>query len=260
MFKIFKYSLSDLLRSSWSYFYFSFYLLLGFGLLFFNPDVSKSVITLMNVIVVFSSLIAVVFGIMYYYNSREFIELLLAQPIKRSDIFIGQYLAVSVSLSLSLLLGVGIPFVVYGTADAGLAKNFLALMTAGIFLNFIFVAVAYNIALYHENRIKGFSYAVLFWLFMTLIYDGLFLVSLIAFKEYPLEKASLAATLFNPIDLSRILILLRLDISALMGYTGAVFKSFFGTAWGLSIAVSCLSLWVVVPVLNIFRKGNKKDF
>lgn len=260
MFKIFKYSLSDLLRSSWSYFYLSFYLLLGFGLLFFNPDVSKSVITLMNIIVVFSSLIAVVFGIMYYYNSREFIELLLAQPIKRSDIFIGQYMAVSVSLSLSLLLGVGIPFLIYGVADADLVKKFLVLMIAGIFLNFIFVAVAYNIALYHENRIKGFSYAILFWLFMTLIYDGLFLVSLMTFKEYPLENASLVATLFNPIDLSRILILLQLDIAALMGYTGAVFKSFFGTSWGLSIAVSCLSLWVIVPVMNLRRKGNKKDF
>ncbi len=33
----------------------------------------------------------------------------------------------------------------------------------------------------------------------------------------------------NPIDLSRILILLQLDVSAMMGYTGAVFKDFFGT-------------------------------
>lgn len=67
------------------------------------------------------------------------------------------------------------------------------------------------------------------WLFLAVIYDGLFLISLIVFNEYPLDKFSLAATMFNPLD-SRILILLKLDISVLLGYTGAVFKDFFGTA------------------------------
>ena len=98
MFKILKYSFYDLMRSSWSYVYFLFYLALGFVLLFLNNDVSKAVITLMNVIVVLTPLIGTIFGVMYYYNSREFTELLLAQPLKRSTIFMGQYLGVSISL------------------------------------------------------------------------------------------------------------------------------------------------------------------
>ena len=80
------------------------------------------------------------------------------------------------------------------------------------------------------------------------------------FNEYPLEKFSLAATMFNPIDLSRILILLKLDISALLGYTGAVFKDFFGTSVGMLSSLGVLVLWVVLPALNIVRKANKKDF
>ena len=92
MFKILKYSFYDLMRSRWSYVYFLFYLLLGFVLLFLNNDLSKAVITLMNIIIILVPLIATIFGVMYFYNSREFTELLLAQPLKRSSIFLGQYL------------------------------------------------------------------------------------------------------------------------------------------------------------------------
>ncbi|HPF98233.1 MAG TPA: ABC transporter permease, partial [Mangrovimonas sp.] len=74
MLKILKYSFFDLMRSRWSYVYFSFYLLLSFVLLFLNNDLSKAIITLMNVVIVLVPLIGSIFGIMYYYNSREFTE------------------------------------------------------------------------------------------------------------------------------------------------------------------------------------------
>ncbi|WP_435253802.1 ABC transporter permease [Tenacibaculum sp. A30] len=259
MIKIITYCFFDLVRSRWSYVYFSFYLLLSSALLFLNNDTSKAVISLMNIITVLTPLIGTIFGVMYYYNSREFIELLLSQPIKRSHIFIGQYLGVAISLSLSLVLGLGIPFLLYGVLQ-GDTSNFLMLLTVGSFLTFIFVALAYNIALAHENKIKGFGYAILVWLLMAVIYDGIFLISLVVFQEYPLDNASLIATAFNPIDLSRILILLKLDISALLGYTGAVFKNFFGTSLGFITSLFVLFLWVIIPVFFIYRKAQRKDF
>jgi Cu-processing system permease protein len=260
MLKILKYSFYDLMRSRWSYVYLLFYLALGFVLLFLNNNVSKAVITLMNIIVVLTPLIGTVFGVMYYYNSREFTELLLAQPIKRSHIFMGQYLGIALSLTLSLVIGLGIPFLLYGTFMSRAIFDFTLLLVVGSFLNFIFVALAFNIALSTENKIKGFGYAILMWLFLAVVYDGLFLVSLLFFDEYPLDKFSLIATMLNPIDLSRILILLKLDISALLGYTGAVFKQFFGTSIGLFLSLSVLSIWVLLPVWRINIKLKKKDF
>ena len=260
MLKILKYSFFDLMRSRWSYVYLLFYLLLGIVLLFLNNDLSKAVITLMNVIIVLVPLIGTIFGVMYYYNSREFTELLLAQPIKRSSIFLGQYLGVALSLGMSLILGLGIPFVFYGLFRSPAIYDFILLLVTGTFLTFIFTALAFNIALYNENKIKGFSYAILMWLFLAVIYDGIFLMSLVYFEDYPLDKFSLVATMFNPVDLSRILILLKLDISALMGYTGAVYKQFFGTATGLVVSLFVLSLWVVLPVFNLNRRSSKKDF
>ncbi len=129
-----------------------------------------------------------------------------------------------------------------------------------LFLTLIFTALAFIIALSNENKIKGFGYAILLWLFLAVIYDGLFLMSLVFFEDYPLDKFSLISTMFNPIDLSRVLILLKLDISALLGYTGAVFQKFFGTNFGLIISSVVLSLWVIIPAYLIKVKSNKKDF
>jgi len=260
MLKILKYSFYDLMRSRWSYVYFLFYLALGFVLLFLNNDVSKAVITLMNIIIVLVPLIGTIFGVMYFYNSKEFTELLLAQPIRRSSIFLGQYLGVAGSLTLSLILGLGIPFVLYGLLNSNAIFDFSLLLVVGAFLTLIFTALSFNIALSNENKIKGFGYAVLLWLFLAVIYDGLFLMSLILFEEYPLDNFSLFATMLNPIDLSRTLILLKLDISALLGYTGAVFKSFFGTGLGLLISMVMLTLWTVLPIFRLIHRSKKKDF
>lgn len=258
--KILKYSFYDLIRSRWSYVYFLFYLLLGFVLLFLNNDVSKAVITLMNVIIVLVPLIGTIFGIMYYYNSKEFTELLMAQPIPRTSIFLGQYLGVASSLTFSLVLGLGIPFVLYGLLKSDAIFDFSLLLVTGAFLTLIFTALAFNIAISNENKIKGFGYAVLLWLFLAVIYDGLFLMSLIIFEEYPLDTFSLAATMLNPIDLSRTLILLKLDISALLGYTGAIFKQFFGTDTGFFVSMLMLVIWTGLPIWRLAFKAKRKDF
>lgn len=260
MLKILKYSFYDLMRSRWSYVYLAFYLMLGVVLLFLNNDLSKAVITLMNVIIVLVPLIGTIFGVMYYYNSKEFTELLLAQPLTRSSIFLGQYLGVALSLSMSLIIGLGIPFIFYGIFKSNAIWDFSLLLITGTFLTFIFTALAFNIALSNENKIKGFGYAILLWLFLAVIYDGIFLMSLIIFEDYPLDKLSLTASMLNPIDLSRTLILLKLDISALLGYTGAIFKKFFGTNFGLIVSFVMLSLWVILPILRIVYKSKKKDF
>ena len=164
------------------------------------------------------------------------------------------------SLSMSLILGLGIPFIFYGLFKSNAIWDFSLLLISGTFLTFIFTALAFNIALSNENKIKGFGYAILLWLFLAIIYDGIFLMSLILFEDYPLDKLSLTGTMLNPIDLSRTLILLKLDISALLGYTGAIFKKFFGTNFGLFTSFCMLMVWVILPVIRIVVKSRKKDF
>jgi Cu-processing system permease protein len=50
-----------------------------------------------------------------------------------------------------------------------------------------------------------------------------------------------------------------MDNSALMGYTGAVFKDFFGTSVGITVTTIVLCFWILIPVWISARKFGKKD-
>ena len=69
----------------------------------------------------------------------------------------------------------------------------------------------------------------------------------------------LTAVVLNPIDLARVLLLLKIDIAALMGYTGAVFERFFGSGRGLLVSAGALGLWIAVPAWLAMRRFVRRD-
>lgn len=260
MLKILKYSFIDILNSRLIIIYSLFFLATTFGLLNFSGDLSKGLVSLMNVLLLIVPLISTVFGVMYFYNSREFIELLLCQPIKRKKVFLGLFLGVAISLSLSLVIGLFVPFVIYGLFVSDQVFNFLILLFAGVALSFIFTALSFYISMLNNDRIKGFGFAILLWLYLAIVYDGLMLLFFVSFNDYPLENAAIALTILNPIDLCRVAVVLKLDIAALMGYTGAVFSQFFGSFTGIILSFSSLFFWLVIPLMLLLRRSAKKDF
>ena len=260
MVKFIKYSFFDLVRSYWTIIYFVFFLVVTSAILYFSADLTKSVVSMMNIVIVLIPLVSIIFGTIYYYNSREFTELLLAQPVKRKSLILGQYTGLALSLSLSFLAGVSIPFLLNGIMGSDHWKDFLLILLAGICLSFSMSALAYATALRHENKILGFGIALFIWFFLAVIYDGLILLLLVLFKEYPTDSLAIILTLLNPIDLSRVTVMLGLDISALMGYTGAVFLKFFGTARGIPLTIFSMICWILIPAFAMIRIARKKDF
>jgi Cu-processing system permease protein len=166
----------------------------------------------------------------------------------------------TLSLSIGYFLGVLIPFVIHSFTYSVDYTVLTILLFVGVFLTFIFSALSFLISLITDNKIKGFGLSILTWLMLALVYDGIQLFILSSLSNYPLEKISLVMTFLNPIDLSRVLLMLKLDISALLGYTGAVFNKFFGSSLGFIVSFSALFLWTVVPVYFINRISMKKDF
>lgn len=260
MLKVWQYSIIDLARNRWTYSYFIFFFIAAIALLQLSGSIHMAVASLLNIVIVLVPLIATVFGAIYFYNSREFMELLLSQPINRRSLFLGHYLGLASSLSVSLAAGLGVPFLYFGLFSSGQAGSFFYLTLVGIALTFIFSGLAYLIALKNDNRVKGFGLAITVWLTLAVLYDGLFMLSLALFEDYPLEKYSLIASLLNPVDLSRIVIMLKLDVAALLGYTGAVFNKFLGAAMGSTVAFAALLCWAVAPVVFYLRWAGKKDF
>jgi Cu-processing system permease protein len=258
--KVLRYELHNLMRSRWILFIGIFFFLSSEAMFRFGSDPSKAVISLMNIILLVVPLMSLTLGIIYFYHSREFVELLLAQPIMRSSIYLGKVSALSLALSTVFGAGLGLPFVLHSAQFGEYAGSFATLLAVGCAFIIIFTSAAFMIATACEDRIKGFGTAIVLWLYLSIIYDALILLSIHLFREYPLEKALIALAMLNPVDLGRILILLRLDISALMGYTGAVFQHFYGTAAGVGLSSAMLGAWLGIPLAVGLWKFHRKDF
>jgi Cu-processing system permease protein len=254
MTRIIKYVFYDILRTRFILVYTLFLLISTIALFQLDADSSKVILSLMNIALMVVPLVSVVFTTIHFYNSYEFIELMLAQPVNRKVIFLGEYFAVAMSLCFAFTAGVGIPMVIYGAGIQG-----FTLLYSGIMLTLVFVSLAFLAAVLTRDKAKAIGVALLFWFYFSLIYDGLLLWIIYSFSDYPLEKVTLALVALNPIDLARILILLKLDISALMGYTGAFYKEFFGSNIGLIFSTTLLSIWIITPVTLALRIFKRKD-
>lgn len=252
--KVIKYVLLDILRNRIVISYALFLLLVSLSVFNLEGDASKGVLSLLNVVLIFVPLMSGVFSTIYFYNVAEFIELLVAQPVPRRHIWLSIFSGLSSALSLAFIIGCGIPILFYAPTMSG-----AMLVIMGVFITVIFIALALWASVRTRDKARGIGVALLLWLFFTLIYDGWILFLMFRFMDYPLETPMIVSALLNPIDLARILILLQLDISVLMGATSAVFKTFLGSNAGIGAAIAALVLWSALPFWFSLRYFNRKD-
>ena len=257
--KIAKYQLRDVFRNRWVVFYTLFFLLVTDALFRFGGRGDQVVASLTNVVLIVIPLVAIVLGTIYLYNSREYVELLLTQPVRRSSLFTGLFAGLTLPLSVGFVVGVGGPFLYHGVGEAGLASVGMLLLT-GVALTLVFVALSFFIALVTEDRIRGLGIALVTWMFLAVLYDGLILMAIHTFAAYPLQQPVIVLSLLNPVDLGRVLLLLNFDVSAMMGVTGAVFQSFFGSTTGQVVSATALMTWLAGPFLLGRRAFLRKNF
>jgi Cu-processing system permease protein len=259
-FKIAKYQLRDMFRSRWVLVYGLFFLAVTDALFRFGGSGERVVLSLTNVVLGVVPLVGIVLGAMYLYSAREAVELLLSQPVRRGDLYRGLYLGLVVPLCTALVFGIGLPFVYHGAVFAGGVGALPLLLGVAVLLTLVFVALAFAVALSTEDRVKGLGLSLVLWMFFSVIWGGFTLLFVEVFSAYPLQKVIIALSMLNPVDLGRILLLLNLEISAMMGFTGAVFERFFGSGTGQAITLTALVGWAVVPFLLGHRAFQRKNF
>ena len=252
--RIIKFIVLDILKNKIVLVYTLILAVLAWSVFSLEDNSTKGILTLLNVVLLTVPLVSVIFSTIYLYNSSEFIELLLSQPINRSKIWWSLFFGLVISLLLSFFIGVGIPILIYAPGDVG-----LMMLLVGLFISTVFVAIAFLSSIITRDKAKGIGISIMLWLFFALLFDGIVLFLLFQFADYPIEKMMVGITALNPIDLARILILLHLDVSAMMGYTGAIFKDFFGTSLGIVLVFVILFLWIVIPYWVSLIKFKRKD-
>ena len=252
--KILKYVIIDILRNKIILAYTIFLLALSLSIFNLEDSSAKGILSLLNIVLIIVPMVSILFAAIYVYNGSEFLELLVSQPLKRKTIWLSMFAGLGFSLVLAFFAGVGIPVLLYEFSATG-----FTLIISGILLTIIFAAIAMLVAVRIRDKARGIGAVILLWLYFSILFDGIVLFILFQFADYPIEKAMVGITALNPIGLSRILVLLKMDVSAMMGYTGAVFKDFFGTTTGIVTSLLVLLLWIILPGWLSVRKFNRKD-
>ena len=252
--RIIKIILSDILKNKIVLVYTLILAILSWSSFGMEDNTAKGMLTVLNVILFTVPLVSILFATIYIYNSAEFIELLVSQPIKRSKIWISLFISLTLSLIISFLIGSGIPLLINAPN-----LNGIMMLLIGVLITAIFVSLAFLSAIFNRDKARGIGASIVIWLFFALIFDGLILFLLFQFSDYPIEKPMIFVTSLSPIDLARIQMLLHLDASAMMGYTGALFKEYFGNGIGIIISLLLLVLWVIIPFILSLKKFKTKD-
>lgn len=251
----------SILRGRWVLIYGLIFLLFTDLLLRFGGINSEVLLSVSNIMLLFVPLVSMIYGILFLYQSKEYIQLLLAQPVKRATLFWGLYMGIATPLMGAYMIGILLPLAWHGLlAGEGFMASITVLLLGAV-LTLIFVALGFLLGLiFYNDRIKGFGFTIVIWLFMAVLYDGLILILIFTFGDFPLEKFVIIASMLNPIDLARITVMLEFDISALMGYTGAAFSQFFGSKAGILTTTSLLLTWIVLPLIAGMKVFNNRDF
>jgi len=254
MLKISKYIILDILRSKVLLAYTLLLLAISLTIFMSDADVTKGLVSITTVILIIVPLVSIVYATTYYFNAAEFTEMLVSQPISRRNILLGKFIGISSSILLAFIIGICLPVCLFAFSATG-----ITLMVSGCLLTLSFVSLAFLTSTITRDKAKGIGLALMLWFYFSIIFDGLVLLFLYTFADYPLEKSMIVLTALNPIDLARILILLQLDISALMGYTGALYQQFFGSGAGIVFSLLMQLVWIIVPLFFALRIFKKKD-
>lgn len=248
------------IRNKWLFIYGLTFLVLSALIIYLGiTDPLQAAGSLLSLVLLLVPLFSLVFGSISFSESLSFVETLVSQPISRSDIYIGKLLGLGAGLTLSFILGMGIgtSFQI-GTFEAGLG-NYILLLALGCLLTLIFLSLAFCLATIVRKRELLFGWVLLAWFGCFVLYDLVVVGVVLLFGDYPLEIPMLVLVFFNPIDLARVILLVHSDLSAMMGYSGAVFQKYLGQGWGVGLGVGAMVLWSLIPAvlgLSFFKRRD----
>lgn len=255
LFFLTKYQIVNVARAKWLIVYALFFFFLTNGLLMFGGDSSKSAASILSIVLFIVPMISILYGTVYWYNAEPFTRLLLTQPLRRSVVFLSNWLSVSAGLAGSFALSTGLALVVQRSFDT----NTITVLFFGCSLTFIFTGLGLLLSVLISDRMKGVGAAFLLWFYFAILHDVLVFTVVSTLKDFPIEIPAMILMAINPIDLTRVHVLLSLDLSAMMGYTGKVLQSALSGSLGYVLTAIAQLVWALLPLLIGIRFFSRKD-
>lgn len=261
--------LMDAMRSRVIWLFAGIFALLALGLSYFGlvgsgyaevTGFARTTASLLNLVLILLPLIALFLGTSSMTSERGALELLLAQPVTRSEVMLGKFLGLGMTLVASTLVGFGAAGILIalraGGSDFG---RYLLLLALSAALEIAFLSLAMLIAAVTSNRVRALGAAVALWFLTVLLYDLLVVGGAVLIGAKQLSAVLVMLLLLNPVDLVRVLGVLSLDSVMAFGATGASLMRMFGAIGAPVVLALALLAWMALPLwgaLRLFRRAD----
>jgi ABC-2 type transport system permease protein len=269
---MFRLELADALRSRWLLFtgavyvsVFSLFIWLGLresSVLGFT-GLSRVVLNVSNAVVLAVPLVALVATSQTIVRARQsgFFELVLSQPMRRSDWFFGVVMSrfvVVVGPLLVLLLVALVVGTVSGERDASLVPMVLRSLAVTASLAWAFIGVGFWISARARTPERATVMALLAWLAASALHDFALVGALLRWKLAPALVFGLAAA--NPEEAARIAILGGIDPDlSVLGPVGFWLANTLGPSVTLAVGIGWPALLGTFALARAQRCLNQSD-
>ena len=206
-------------------------------------------------------LFALLLGVFSFLTNAEYLDMLITQPVPRSQVLLGRYLGLVITVLGASVLGFGLPGIIIALViGVEGALSYLLVICYSILLAIAFTGISVLITLLSGRRQIALGIALAIWIFYELLYGVLMLGTTLYLSPAVLKVVLSIGLLGNPIDIARVLSLLQVGGPHLFGPAGATLIKMTGSSFLASmVGLAGLLIWVVVPVLISIRIFKKQD-
>jgi Cu-processing system permease protein len=219
---------------------------------------STSLIKLSGFLIPLFSLLV---GVFSFISDPEYMELLISQPLTRSQVIIGKFLGLAFTLIGSTIIGFTIPGVIIslsiGTEGAlGYATTVFFIILQGL----IFLSCAILVAQLTKRQQLAVGISIGVWIFFEVIYGMIILGTTIYFEADILKYLLMFSLAGNPIDIARVLSLISIGGLEFFGPAGASMYKIIGSqSLALLYGIVVLIVWLILPLFISIRLFSKQD-
>jgi len=219
---------------------------------------STSLIKLSGFLIPLFSLLV---GVFSFISHPEYLEILVTQPLNRSQVVIGKFLGLAFTLVGATIVGFTIPGIIISLSIG--TEGAMGYMTTVLFIilqGLIFLGCAILIAQITKRQQLALGISIGVWIFFEVIYGIIILGTTIYFEAEILKYVLLFSLIGNPIDIARVLSLIAIGGLEFFGPAGATLYKLAGSqALAMLYGFCALAFWMIFPLIISIKLFKKHD-
>ncbi len=224
-------------------------------------DFRRTGASIVSLVLYLVPILALMMGTFAFVSSREYLDLVVTQPIARWKIILGKYLGALLSFFISTGAGFGVAGVIIAIRiGAEGSMRFASVVLLSFLLGAVFLSLSFLLSILLRRRQAAVGMSVLVWFFFVIFYDLIMMASAVFLSYRTLKTSLLVGLLFNPVDMVRVTSLIVVGGESVFGAAGVVAVKLLGSMGALvGLSLVLILLWVALPLfisIKIFEKQN----